>query len=176
MPRLLVPLVCVVLLGGCGGKNPPAYAVPEVRRLYGDADRWWEAALRTLGERGFEVERAERAAGIIETRWRILNADYSSTVFVTQGEDRYSDCGKPGVGKTFRGKQARLAMRIASTGDRSIDLSVEAMFRTERAGGFVSASDFLPCRSRGRFEEELLIETQVRMLSGQRHWFRQQGR
>jgi hypothetical protein len=147
-----------------------------MRRLHGDADRCWEAALRALSERGFEVERAERPAGVIETRWRTVNADYSSTVFVTQGEDRYSDCGKPGVGKTFRGKEARLLMRIAPAGDRSTDVSVEAVFRTERVGGLVSASDLLPCRSRGRLEEELLIETQVRMLSGQLQWFRQQGR
>jgi len=38
------------------------------------------------------------------------------------------------------------------------------------------AANFQECRSRGRLEDEVLIETQVRMLTGRLQRLRQQGR
>jgi len=175
MPRLVACLISLAMLGGCGGKNPPNYAAPEARRLEGDVGRCWETMLRVLAERGYEVERADRESGIIETRWRVVNAEYSASVFVTQGEDRYSDCGKPGLGKTFQGKRARFVVHLVPAGDRKTDVAAQAAFRTERVGGFSSPADFQECRSRGRLEDEVLIETQVRMLTGRPQWFLQQG-
>jgi len=176
MPRLAACLISLAMLGGCGGKSPPDYAAPEAHRLEGDVGRCWEAVLRVLAERGYEIERADRESGIIETRWRVVNAEYSSSVFVTQGEDRYSDCGKPGLGKTFQGKQARFVVRLAPVGDQKTDAAAQAAFRTERVGGFSSPANFQECRSRGRLEDEVLIETQVRMLTGRLQRLRQQGR
>lgn len=157
--------VCLGLLSACGGKDPRNYHVPESRRLEADVASVREAANRILADRGYEVRESDPATGAIETGWRTVNADYSASVFVTRNEDRYSDCGKPGLGKTYRGKQARLAVSFSAAGTNQADVLVRATFRTERTGLFPGPPMVVECRSRGRLEEEFLVETQVRALT-----------
>jgi len=105
MPRLAACLISLAIAGRMRRKEPARLCRTGGAPTGGDVGRCWEAVLRVLAERGYEIERADRESGIIETRWRVVNAEYSSSVFVTQGEDRYSDCGKPGLGKTFQGSK-----------------------------------------------------------------------
>lgn len=165
-------LVCLGLLNGCGGRNPRSYQVPEVRRLEADIGSVREAAHRMLADRGYQARESDPATGAIETDWHTVNADYSASVLLTRNEDRYSDCGKPGLGKTYRGKQARLAVSLSAVGTNQTDVVVRAAFRTERRSLFSSAPTVLECRSRGRLEEEFLLETQVRALANVLHRLR----
>lgn len=158
-------MVCVAVLGGCGGRHPRNYQVPESRRLEADLGSAWEAASRVLTDRGFHILESDRAAGVMATDWLTVNADYSANVFLTQNQDRYSDCGKPGLGRSHRGKQARLVLSLSAVGPNHTELLVRAAFRTERTNIFASSPTALECRSRGRLEEEVLIEAQVRALA-----------
>jgi hypothetical protein len=167
MRRLAAGLVCLSVLGGCAGKAPRNYPVPESRRLEADPDFAWEAACRVLADRGYDIQRNDRAAGVIETDWLPVNDDYSAGVFLTRNEDRYSDCGKPGLGTRHRGKQARVIVRISPVGRGQSEIVVRAAFRTEHTSVWWESSELLECRSRGRLEEEFLIETQVRALTNQ---------
>jgi hypothetical protein len=164
--------VCLGLLSGCGGKDPRNYQVPESRRLDADVASVREAVHRVLADRGYKVRGSDPATGAIETDWFTANAGYSASVFLTRNEDRYSDCGKPGLGKTYRGKQARLAVSFSAAGTDQTDVLVRATFRTERSGLFPGPPLVLECRSRGRLEDEFLVETQVRALSNALHKFR----
>lgn len=164
--------VCFSLLSACGGKNPRSYQVPESRRLEADVASVREAAHRVLADRGYEVRKSDPATGAIETDWLTVNAGYTASVFLTRNEDRYSDCGKPGLGKTYRGKQARLAVSFSAAGTNQTDVLVRATFRTERKGVLSGAPTVLECRSRGRLEDEFLVETQVRALANGLHKFR----
>jgi hypothetical protein len=165
-------VVCLGLLSACGGKNPRNYQVPESRRLEADVASVREATHRVLADRGYEVRVSDPATGAIETGWRTVNADYSASLFLTRNEDRYSDCGKPGLGKTYRGKQVRLTVSLSAAGANQTDVLVRATYRTERNGIFSSAPIALECRSRGRLEEEFLVETQVRALTNALHKIR----
>jgi uncharacterized lipoprotein len=127
---------------------------------------------RLLVDRGYAIQHSNHPEGVIETDWITVNADYAASVFLTQSEDRYSDCGKPGLGKTYQGKQGRLMVHIAAGGRNQTEVLVRAAFRTERHAAFSKASTFLECRSRGRLEEEILVETQVRALTNQLQRFR----
>ncbi len=157
--------VCLALLAGCGGRSPRSYQVPESRRLEADIGSVWEAASRVLADRGYEIRTSDRPTGGIETGWLTMNPDYSANVFLTRNEDRYSDCGKPGFGKTDRGKQARLTVSLSAAGTNQTDVVLRAAFRTERKVIFFGSPTTLDCRSRGRLEEEFLLETQVRALA-----------
>jgi hypothetical protein len=53
---------------------------------------------------------------------------------------------------------------------------VRAAFRTTRRASLFAASATVECRSRGRLEEEVLVETQVRALTEQFQRFRREGR
>lgn len=163
---------CLSLLSACGGKNPRSYQVPESRRLEADVASVREAAKRILADRGYEVRESDPAAGGIETAWLTVNPVYSASVLLTRNEDRYSDCGKPGLGTTYQGKQARLTVSLSPAGTTQTDVVVRASFRTERKGIFSSAPTRLACQSRGRLEEEFLMETQVRALANVLHKFR----
>lgn len=167
MRRLAAGLVCLSVLGGCAGKAPRNYPVPESRRLEADPDFVWEAACRVLADRGYDIQRNDRGAGVIETDWLPVNGDYSAGMFLTRNEDRYSDCGKPGLGTTHRGKQARVIVRISPVGRGQTDMVVRAAFRTEQTSGLTQSSGLAECRSRGRLEEEILLESQVRALTNQ---------
>jgi hypothetical protein len=127
---------------------------------------------RIVVDRGYAIQHSDQPEGVIETDWITVNADYAASVFLTQNEDRYSDCGKPGLGKTYRGKQARLMVRLAAAGRNQTEVLVRAAFRTERNAAFSRFATFLECRSRGRLEEEILVETQVRALTNQFQRFR----
>ncbi len=131
-----------------------------------------EAVHRVLADRGYKVRASDPPTGAIETDWFTVNASYSASVFLTRNEDRYSDCGKPGLGKTYRGKQARLAVSFSAAGTNQTDVLVRATFRTERNGLFPGPPMVLECRSRGRLEEELVVETQVRALTNALHKIR----
>jgi uncharacterized lipoprotein len=169
---LAAGLMCLSVLSGCGGRHPRSYQVPESRRLEADLGSAWEAAYRILAERGYDIRDVDRATGVIETDWLTVNSDYSANVFLTQNEDRYSDCGKPGLGKTYRGKQARLTVSLSAIGPNQTEILVHAAFRTERKNIFSSSPTALECQSRGRLEEEFLVETQVRGLANTLQRFR----
>ena len=170
--RLAAGLMCLSVLSGCGGRNPRSYQVPESRRVEADFGSAWEAAYRILADRGYDIRESDRAAGAIETDWLTLNSDYSASVFLTQNEDRYGDCGKPGLAKTYWGKQARLSVNLSAVGPNQTEISVRAAFRTERRNVFSGSPTTLECRSRGRLEEEFLVETQVRALGNTLQRFR----
>lgn len=169
---LAAGLACLSVLSGCGGRSPRSHLVPESRRLEADLGSAWEAASRILAERGYDIRESDRAAGAIETDWLTLNSDYSANVFLTQNEDRYGDCGKPGLATTYRGKQARLTVSLSAVGPNQAEILVRAAFRTERRNTFSGSPTTLECRSRGRLEEEFLVETQVRALTNTLQRFR----
>jgi hypothetical protein len=164
MRRLAASVLCLGMLGGCGATSPRAHPVPESRRLEAEVEDLWDATCRVLAERGYDVQRADRAAGVLETAWRTQNPEYSANVFVTKNEDRYSDCGKPGLWESYRGKHVRVTVHLAPAGRRQTEASVRAAFRTDRASVFSGSTASLACRSRGRLEEEIAIESQVRAL------------
>lgn len=168
MPQYLaVGLLCLGLLSGCGAKSPRAYPVPESRRVDAEVEHLWDATCRVLADRGYDIQRADNAAGAIETEWRTHNPDYAANVFVTRNEDRYSDCGKPGLWDSYRRKHVRITVNLAPAGKRQTEMSVRAAFRTERASVFSQSPAPFECRSRGRLEEEIRLESQVRALSMQ---------
>jgi hypothetical protein len=165
--RLAAALLCLGMLSGCGAKSPRAYPVPESRRLGAEVEHVWDAACRVLADRGYDIQRTESAAGVIETEWRTQNADYAANVFVTKNEDRYSDCGKPGLWESYRRKHVRVTVNLAPVGKQQTEVSVRAAFRTERTSLVSQSPAPLECRSRGRLEEEIWLESQVRALSKQ---------
>jgi hypothetical protein len=167
MRRLAGSVLCVSLLAGCASTAPRSYPVPESRRLEAELDLAWEAAVRVLADRGYEIQRNDRTAGVIETNWLRINNDYTAGAFLTQNEDRYGDCGKPGLWTTFRGKQARVILRLAPVGRGQTEVVIVTAFRTEHTSIWWESSEVRECRSRGRLEEEILIETQVRALTNQ---------
>jgi hypothetical protein len=170
--RVAAGLLCLSVLGGCGAKSPRTYPPQEARRLEIEIARTWEVMQRILVDRGYVIQLSDQPAGVIETDWITVNADYAASVFLTQNEDRYSDCGKPGLGKTYQGKQARLVVHLAVSGGNQTEVLVRAAFRTERNAAFSRSPTFLDCRSRGRLEEEILVETQIRALTNQLQRFR----
>jgi hypothetical protein len=172
LQRLAAGLLCLSAVGGCGGRTPRSYRVPESRRLEADLGSAWEAAYRILADRGYDIRVSDRPTGVIETDWLTVNPDYSASVFLTQNEDRYSDCGKPGLGKSDRGKQARLMVSLSAVGPGQTEVLVRAAFRTERQGIFSGSPAVPECRSRGRLEEEILVETQARALTNTLQRFR----
>ncbi len=176
MRRLAVAVVCLGVLAGCGGRSPRSYPVPDVSRVAADLDRTWEAVRRVLTERGYELQGEDRTAGAIETAWLVINPDFTSNIFVTKNEDRYSDCGKPRLGKADRGKHAHLTVHLATPSPGQTEVRVRAAFRTTRSASLSAASDTVECRSRGRLEEEVLVETQARALTEQFQRFRRGGR
>lgn len=170
--NLAVGVTCLGVLAGCGGRSPRYYPVPESRRLEADIGSVWEAVTRVLAERHFDILRSDRATGTIETDWLSVNASYAANVFLTRDDDRYSDCGKPGLGGAYRGKQARLTVTLSPAGTAQTDVLMGAAFRTERTRLFSDSLNVRECRSRGRLEDELLVETQVRALANTLQRFR----
>lgn len=171
MRLLVVATGCMSLLVACGGVQPAPSAPPESRRLEADLDQAWEATLRTLTERGYEIRSVDRARGLIQTDWLTINPEYAATIFMTQQEDRYSDCGKPGLGQAFRGKQVRLEVALQPIRRGETGFRVDAAFRTQRyadaplwAGRPLGDAN---CRSRGRLEDEVRVEVQFRAFADQ---------
>jgi hypothetical protein len=149
--------------------EPARDAPREFRRLEADLDSAWEATIRTLKDRGYDIRTSDRSARTIETGWLTFNPEYAATIFVTQQEDRYSTCGKPGLGQAFRAKQVRLVVTLQPLWRGETGLRTEAFFRTQRyTDTLVWANRPLgdvECSSRGRLEEELRVEIQIRALS-----------
>ncbi len=171
MRHLTAAGVCLGILVACSGVPPPNAVRPESRRLEAEFDQACDAAVRILTERGYDIRRIDRAQGIIETGWKIINAKYAANIFLTQHRDRYSECGKPGVGWAFQGKQARLDLALLPIRRGETDLRIEAFFRTQRYSGVPLLTDGpgedVPCYSRGRLEEEVRVEIQLRTFSDQ---------
>ena len=169
MRAVTLAVICVGLLAACGGVTPRRPASQQFHRLEADFDQAWEAAVRTLTERGYEIRAIDRAAGVVETGWLIINPKYSATVFVTEHEDRYSACGKPALGQTFDSKQGRLSVMLQPIRRGETGLRAEAFFRTQRYLDFLFWSHRLlgdvECGSRGRLEDEIWLQIQFRALS-----------
>lgn len=172
MGTLYMVLIAVALLAGCRGLPPvPPSTAVETRRLRAEPDRAWESAREILAEHGYAIRRQDRAAGVLETDWFALNADYSASLLVTEQEDRYSECPRPGLGQAFRGKEVRLRLEVSpSVKKGETAVTVQATFRTKQyvglplAAGGVRAMVF--CRSTGWLENELAVRIQVHALGG----------
>ena len=93
-----------------------------------DFDQVWEAAVRTLLQRGYNIRTVDRSIGTIETGWTTVNPDYAATIFVTEHEDRYSLCGKPTLGQAYRAKQVRLVVTLQPTRPGETGLRTDAVF------------------------------------------------
>ena len=171
MRHLVLLLAGVSLLAACGGMPPGTQASSGTRRLEADFDLACEAVIRVVGERGYVLRSVDRTAGVIDTDWYTINPDYAASVFMTEHEDRYSDCGKPGLVRTFRGKQMRLRMTLFPVRRAETDLKIDAAFRTQRYASFLFWMSRSPgewsCRSRGRLEEELAVQIKLWSLGGQ---------
>lgn len=158
-------LVGALLLAGCGGLTPAPQLAGEGRRLEAELEPAWEALVRALLERGFAFRRLDPQAGTLETTWTTLNAAYAASVLVTESDDRYSQCGRPGIGQAFRGKTARVLGMLAPHPRSGTQLVLRAEFRTQHYSTLGPGSDRLlgaaECRSRGRLEDELAVQTQV---------------
>lgn len=157
------------LLASCGGFQPLRRPPQDFRRLEASFSQAWEAAIRTLTERGYDIRTADRGAGIIETGWLTINPEYAATVFVTEREDRYATCGRPALGQAFRAKQARLTLTLLPMRRTETGLRTEAFFRTERYTDAPLLSDRplgeVECSSRGRLEEEITVQVQLLALT-----------
>jgi hypothetical protein len=171
MRELAIAAICAGVLVACGGLEPHRHTHQDFRRLEVDFGQAWEATVRTLIERGFDIRTIDRNAGTIETGWLTINPDYAATIFVTEQEDRYSTCGRPALGQAFRTKQARLVMTLSPTRRGETGLRAVAHFRTQRySDAPLWANRPLgdaECSSRGRLEEEIKVQIQIRVLSDQ---------
>ena len=168
MTSVALILAGVILLAGCGAAPRGPQPAPETRRLEADFDLACEAVIRVLGERGYDLPHTDRTAGVIETDWLSTNSDYAASIIVTEHQDRYSDCGKPGLGELFRGKRTRVNVTLSPGRRGETDLRIDASFRTQRFSGLLRWNRPLgewPCRSRGRLEEELALQMKLWLLS-----------
>ena len=171
MGKLAVAAMCAGALVACGGMEPHRHTPRDFRLLDVEFGQAWEAAIRILIERGFDIRTIDRSAGTIETGWLTINPEYAATIFLTEQEDRYSTCGKPVLGQAFRGKQARLALTLSPVRRGETGLRAEAYFRTQRYSDAPLWSNRPlgdeECGSRGRLEEEIKVLIQLRALSEQ---------
>ena len=171
MRTLAVAAMCAGGLVACAGMEPPRQASRDFRRLGVDFAQAWEGAIRVLSDRGFEIRKIDRTTGVIETGWLSINPEYAATIFMTEQEDRYSTCGRPLLGQAFHAKQARLVLTLSPIRRGDTSLRAEAFFRTQR---YLEAPIWFSqllgdeeCGSRGRLEEEIKVQIQVRVLSDQ---------
>jgi len=169
MRRLALVTASLGVLVACGGIEPARDAPREFRRLEADFEQTWEATIRTLKDRGYDIRTINPSARTIETGWLTFNPEYAATIFVTQQEDRYSLCGKPALGHAYRAKQVRLVVTLQPTRRGETGLRTEAFFQTRRYTDTPLWANYplgeVECTSRGRLEEELRVEIQIRALS-----------
>jgi hypothetical protein len=168
---LAIAAICAGVLVACGGVEPRPQPLQDFRRLEADLGVVWEAATRTLIDRGYDIQTLDRSAWVIETGWLTVNPDFTATIFVTEWEDRYATCGRPALGQVLRAKQARLVLTLSPMGRGETGLRVEASFRTERYSGaplwYNQWLGHAGCSSRGRLEEEIKVQVQLRVFSDQ---------
>ncbi len=111
---------------------------------------------------------ADRPGGTLETDWLTFNPEYAAGVFVTQHQDRYASCGKPGFGEAFRGKQVQLELALTAIRPGETELTIQARFRTQRWSDPLlwrgSLQGTIECRSRGRLEEEVALQIQLQLV------------
>jgi hypothetical protein len=180
MRCLALAAVSLGVLVACGGTGSRSPLPREVRRVAADFDQAWEAAIRTFIQRGYDIRTVDRSIGTIETGWTTFNPDFAATMFVTEHEDRYSLCGNPPLGQAYRTKQVRLVVTLQPGRPGETDLLTEAVFRTQRySDAPLWANRPLgdqECSSRGRLEEELRVEIQIRALSGEVERWRRRAR
>jgi hypothetical protein len=165
----MVGTLSLGLVAGCAATDTPGQYQAALRRIEADFEHAWEAALRTLSERGYGFRRIDQQAGRIETGWLMINAQYEATVVLIRMDDRYGACGRPAVGQAFRTKEAQLHLTLRRVRKGSTGLQVEALFQTQRFLDVPmwgeSALGPAPCASRGRLEDEIWAEVQVRAIS-----------
>jgi hypothetical protein len=159
------------LVAGCAATDTPGRSQADLRRIEADFDQTWEAALRTLSERGYGFQLVEQGTGEIQSGWLVINSDFEATVVLIKMDDRYSTCGRPPVGQAYRTKEAKLHLTLQRGRRGTTGLRVEALFQTQRYRDLPmwteSALGPVPCASRGRLEDEIWAEVQLRALSGQ---------
>jgi len=169
--QLMMGTLCMGLAAGCATADSSWKPPVEFRRIEADYDHTWEAALRTIAERGYVVQRADLQTGRIETDWRLTNPEFEATAIRTRMGDRYSNCGKPGIGQAYRTTEGKLQLILERGPQGSTRLRVDALFQTFRYSLFPMASEkplgVTPCPSRGRLEDEIRAEVQVRALAAQ---------
>ena len=169
--QLMMGTLYLGLAAGCATVDSSGRPPVEFRRIEADYDHTWEAALRTIAERGYVVRRADRQTGQIETDWLLSNSEFEATAIRTRMGDRYSSCGKPGLGQAYRTKESRLELILERGPQGSTRLRVDATFQTYRYSLFPSPSEkplgATPCPSRGRLEDEIRVEVQVRAIAAQ---------
>jgi glutamate/tyrosine decarboxylase-like PLP-dependent enzyme len=133
-----------------GGQRDPFDFTPEASRRMRGIEVW--AALKSLGRNGLAalVERncrqaARFAEGLEKAGFEILNEVVLNQVLVSFGTPEVTQraiaalqaegtcwCG----GTTWQGRPAmRISVSSWATGDRDVDLSIEAMIRIARAEG-----------------------------------------
>jgi hypothetical protein len=181
MKRLFAIVLCVELLTACSGLPtgvPPASVV--TRRLRAEPGRVWDAARQVLDQQGYQILQEDRSAGILETDWSATNPAYQASFWVTEQQDRYSECSKPGFGQTFAGKEARLRLQVSpSLKPDETELTVQAGFRTTLTRGRGVAVGHTPprvfCRSTGWLEDELAVRIQLVALGGRLDRLRRGG-
>lgn len=158
--------VCL-LLAACG-QLPQPHVGHESRRLEADFNQAWDADIRVLTERGHQIVLADRAAGIVKADWLSVNPEYAASVFVTQHEDGYASCGKPGLGEAFRGKQVKLGLVLSALRRHETDVTIQARFRTDRFRDPLvwpgRLQGTVECQSRGRLEEEMAVQIQLQLI------------
>ncbi len=176
---LAVALLYAGFLAACGSAEIVRQPPQEYRRLEVEFSLAWESAIRALAERGIPVQSSDPGIGVIETGWFDVNPDYAATFFVTDREDRYAACGKPGLFRAYYRKQARLILTLRPAPGGESALRVEGFFRTRRYSSIpLWPSQLLgdiECRSRGRLEEEVKLQVQARALAAQLERMRRRG-
>jgi len=169
--ELYLGTLCLGLVAGCAATDTPGRSQADLRRIEADFDQTWEAALRTLSERGYGFQLVEQGTGEIQSGWLVINSDFEATVVLIKMDDRYSTCGRPPVGQAYRTKEAKLHLTLQRGRRGTTGLRVEALFQTQRYRDLPmwteSALGPVPCASRGRLEDEIWAEVQLRALSGQ---------
>ena len=169
--QLMMGTLYLGLAAGCATVDTSGRPPLEFRRIAADYDHTWEAALRTLTERGYAVRQADRQSGRVETDWRLTNPEFEATVLRTRMGDRYSSCGRPGLGQVYRATECRLELILEPGAEGTTRLRVDAFFQTHRYAVFPSPSEkplgVTPCVSRGRLEDEIRVEIQVRAIAAQ---------
>lgn len=159
--------MAAAVVAGCARAPSARVDYPPERRLEAHYDQAWQAAMAVLEGRGHPIALADKAAGMIVTEWFVTNPDYRATVFATQHGDRYSDCGRPGLGTAFREKLGRIQLLLRPAGEAATGVEIWATFKTQKFSDYLVAAGGMAgeveCRSRGRLEDEVSLMVRLRL-------------